>query len=89
MKTVKIGPFSIEWEGFKRVLLHTALIGLASMVAYLYDYVKGHDFGQYTAIVIPVAGFVVTFLQRFLNSYHITVPVSKDTGNAPVVAITR
>lgn len=66
-----ISSGSIEWQGFKRVIIHTGLIALAAGVAYLLSLVKGYDFGPYEAIATIILGFIATFAEKFFNSYDV------------------
>lgn len=75
-KVVGVVPAGkIDWSGFKRVLIHTAIIAGVSGFAYLLALAKGYDFGQYQAIATIILGFLGTLLEKLSNTY--TVPLQK------------
>ena len=70
-----VGAFQIEWVGFRKVLIHTLWVALASLVAYVLSALSLHDFGAYNAIVVVVLGFVGTFAEKFFAGYDIPLVI--------------
>ena len=70
----------IDKAGFKRVLVHTGLIGLAAIAVYLVALAKGHDFGVYDPIATILIGFAVTFLEKFFSDYQVPFAATPSSG---------
>ena len=66
-----IGGFRIEWTGIKRVLIHTGLVALATIVTYIISLLTAHNFGEYQAIATIIIGFIATFAEKFFMSYDV------------------
>ena len=69
MKT--IDNFQIEWVGFKKVLIHTLWVAVASIVAYGISALSAHNFGANQAVATILIGFVGTFAEKFFATYSI------------------
>jgi hypothetical protein len=79
-----VGPLSIDWTGFKRVLIHTGIVALATVVAYIFAQLKAYNFGDYQAIATIIIGFVFTFAEKFFSSYNVPLALQDTPTSAKV-----
>ena len=59
--------FSLDKVDWLKTLRDTALVAAASAVAYLANDVNNWDLGPYTATLVPVIGFILMGLNRFIR----------------------
>jgi hypothetical protein len=59
----------IDTVGLKKVGKGALIAGGAAVLTYLAEAIPGLNFGEYTPVIVGVAGIVINFLRKFLMSY--------------------
>jgi hypothetical protein len=71
----KVVPnFSIDWTGFKSVLIHTAWVAGLSACVFLLSLAMGHDWGVYQPLMVVGFSFVGSFLKKYCEQYEVADP---------------
>lgn len=83
MKTFGFG--SIDWTGFKSVLLHTFWAAVVAIVLALIDTLSHHNWGQLQPYLVPIFTFLVALVKKTAETYSVVPPdttatVDESTG---------
>lgn len=73
MDTIKKGFMSIDWYGFKRVLIHAVMLGLGYLAMQGESMLLAHNFGSYQILVMGINTIVINFLEKFFGTYQVPV----------------
>lgn len=84
MKTFGFG--TINWTGFKSVLLHTFWAFVVAVLLALADTLSHRNWGSLQPYAIPLFTFVIAFIKKTAETYSVTpidatVKVSDKTGS--------
>ncbi len=61
---------SIDLVGLKKVGKGALIAAAAAGLTYAMEALPGVDFGEYTVIIVGVAGIVINFLRKFIMKYE-------------------
>ena len=55
----------LDTVDYKKLAIHTAIVGLSASVIFLAEYTKEIDLGQYSVFLVPVLSALLTAYQKW------------------------
>jgi len=69
MTKTKSPSFHMDTKGWMKVARGAGIAGGAAVLTYLAEAIPGLDFGASTPIIVGMAGILINFLRKWINSY--------------------
>ncbi len=71
MNLKRIGKAStLNWDAWKDFVVNGLIFVASAAITYTLDNVAKLDFGNMTAVIIPVVGLVLKYVQKWIDTYR-------------------